>query len=105
MKILFVCHRFPFPPNEGGKIRAFNMIAHLHQHHEVTVASLTETKQERDEMQGIEPHCSDYISQHISKPLAWIRAAFCLLTTIPSSMGYFHSSRLKNRIQHLIKKK
>lgn len=104
MKILFVCHRFPFPPNEGGKIRAFNMIAHLHQHHEVTVASLTETKQEREEMEGIEPYCNNYISRHINKSLAWLRAAICLITTIPSSMGYFYSSKLKNHIQYLIKK-
>lgn len=39
MKILYVCHRFPFPPKRGGKIRPFNMIRHLHaQGHEVTVA-------------------------------------------------------------------
>ena len=29
MKILYVCHRFPFPPKRGGKIRPFNMIRHL----------------------------------------------------------------------------
>ena len=41
MKILFICHRFPFPPKRGGKIRPFNMIRHLHEKgHDVTVASL-----------------------------------------------------------------
>ena len=41
MKILYVCHRFPFPPKRGGKIRPFNMIRHLTaQGHEVTVCSL-----------------------------------------------------------------
>ena len=41
MKVLYVCHRFPFPPKRGGKIRPFNMILHLHeQGHEVTVASV-----------------------------------------------------------------
>ncbi len=29
VKILYVCHRFPFPPKRGGKIRPFNMIRHL----------------------------------------------------------------------------
>ena len=41
MKILYVCHRFPYPPKRGGKIRPFNMIRHLHAAgHEVTVCSL-----------------------------------------------------------------
>ena len=102
MKILFVCHRFPFPPNEGGKIRAFNMITHLHQQHEVTVASLTETLLEQQEIDGIKPYCTNYISQRIFKPIAWFKAVLCLLSTIPSSMGYFHSPKLKNRIQFLL---
>ena len=29
MKILFLCHRLPYPPQRGGKIRPFNMIRHL----------------------------------------------------------------------------
>ena len=35
MRILYVCHRFPYPPTRGGKIRPFNMIKHLAQSHEV----------------------------------------------------------------------
>jgi hypothetical protein len=31
MRILYVCHRFPFPPKRGGTIRPFNMIRHLAQ--------------------------------------------------------------------------
>ena len=38
MKILYVCHRFPYPPKRGGKIRPFNMIRHLtEQGHEVLI--------------------------------------------------------------------
>ncbi len=29
MKILYVCHRVPYPPQRGGKIRPFNMISHF----------------------------------------------------------------------------
>jgi len=103
MKILFVCHRFPFPPNEGGKIRAFNMITHLQQNHEVTVASLVESKTEQAEVSGIQPYCHQYIAQRMNRPLAWLKAVLCLLTFIPSSMGYFYSWKLGKKIKHLIK--
>ena len=46
VKILYVCHRFPFPPKRGGKIRPFNMIRHLSASHEVTVASLARSDEE-----------------------------------------------------------
>ena len=102
MKILFVCHRFPYPPNEGGKIRSFNMIAHLQQQHEVTVASLVESKIEQNDIEGIKPYCHSYIAQRMSKPVAWLKALFCLLTFIPSSMGYFHSWALGKKIKTLL---
>ncbi len=102
MKVLFVCHRFPYPPNEGGKIRAFNMIAHLQQQHDVTVASLVESKIEQNEIEGIQPYCHDYIAQKMSKPVAWLMALLCLVTLIPSSMGYFYSWRLGRKIKNLL---
>ena len=102
MKILFVCHRFPYPPNEGGKIRSFNMIAHLQKQHEVTVASLVESKIEQADIEGIKPFCHSYIAQRMSKPVAWLKALFCLLTLMPSSMGYFHSWKLGKKIKALL---
>ena len=52
MRILYVCHRFPYPPKRGGKIRPFNMIRHLSQQHEVTVCSLARSAQEADQQAG-----------------------------------------------------
>ena len=46
MRILYICHRFPFPPRRGGKIRPFNMIRHLAKNHDVTVASLARSDEE-----------------------------------------------------------
>ena len=41
MKILFVCHRFPYPADGGGKIRALKMIEHLQREHDVHVLFMT----------------------------------------------------------------
>ena len=52
MRILYVCHRFPYPPQRGGTIRPFNMIKHLAQSHEVTVCSLTRSDRDTREAQS-----------------------------------------------------
>ena len=57
MKILFVCHRFPFPPKRGGKIRPFNVVAHLIQCHQVTVASRVRSVQEAKDGPGLSKYC------------------------------------------------
>jgi sugar transferase (PEP-CTERM/EpsH1 system associated) len=99
MKVLFVCHRVPFPPKRGGKIRPFNIIRHLQsQGHEVTVASLARSQAEADEAEGLSEHCSKRLIEIVDDRTAWPRMIAWLPTMRPSSFGYFFSPRLKSRI-------
>ena len=103
MKILFVCHRFPFPPKRGGKIRPFNMIRHFTESgHKVTVCSLARSADEAREGEGIAPHCARYEIAMVSDPLQTLRMVARLPTPVPSSMGYFYSPDLKRAIDRLL---
>jgi len=99
MNILFVCHRFPFPPNRGGKIRPFQMIRRLSEEHSVTVASLAHTEQELAEGRGLGEHCDEIIAEVVPNGARWSRAVGALLGAKPSSAAYFWSPRLQARIR------
>jgi polysaccharide biosynthesis protein PslH len=98
VRILVLCHRFPFPPKRGGKIRPFNVIRHLSQTHEVTVASLVRSEQEAQEGEGLRAYCSGYIMERVWNPAAALRMVQRLPSRVPSSMGFFYSRRLAERI-------
>ncbi len=98
MKILYVCHRFPYPPKRGGKIRPFNMIKYLQSRHEVTVASLARSPSEAEEGKGIAPYCSAYETSVVSEPIQALRMVARLPTQTPSSLGFFYSGELDRRI-------
>jgi len=102
MKILYVCHRFPFPPKRGGKIRPFNMIKHLAQDNEVTVASLVRSEQEAKEGEGLAAHCARYEMGMVRGPVQILRMLARLPTTTPSSMGYFYSPTIARRVRELL---
>jgi sugar transferase (PEP-CTERM/EpsH1 system associated) len=102
MKILFVCHRFPYPPVRGGKIRPFNMIRWLGRRHEVTVASIARSATEFEQGKGIAPHCHRYLGGVVSPLRAWLRALGCVLSSRPSSLGYFYVPRLYREVQDLL---
>jgi sugar transferase (PEP-CTERM/EpsH1 system associated) len=102
MKILYVCHRFPFPPKRGGKIRPFNMIKHLSQDHEVTVASLVRSAQEAKEGEGLAKHCAHYEMGMVREPVQMLRMVARLPTPTPSSMGYFFSADIAKRVRKLL---
>ena len=102
MKILYVCHRFPYPPRRGGKIRPFNMIRHLSRNHEVTVASLVRSEQEATEGSGLAQYCAHYEFGRVHAPVQVLRMLARLPTTTPSSMGYFYSAQLARRLRDLL---
>ncbi|AWI77022.1 glycosyl transferase family 1 [Parazoarcus communis] len=102
MKILYVCHRFPFPPKRGGKIRPFNMIRHLSQNHQVTVCSLARSEAEAEEGRGIAPHCERFEMGVVSNPIQMLRMVARLPTTVPSSMGFFYSPDLAAKVNALL---
>ena len=105
MRILFVCHRVPFPPKRGGKIRPFNMIRHLGAlGHSVTVASLARNVDELQESAPLAAHCEQVLAEVIPDKRAWLQTIARLPTAQPSSFGYFWSSALARRIRAEIRR-
>ncbi len=103
MDILYLCHRFPYPPANGGKIRSFNMIRHLHaQGHRVTVCSPVRSAAEAEEGAAIAEFCTSYEMAPVRDSVQGLRMLANLASTTPSSMGFFHSSRLKRRVRELL---
>lgn len=103
LNILYLCHRFPFKPKRGGKIRPFNMIRHLHEvGHAVTVCSLARSEAEAEEGRGIAPFCDHFEMGLVSEPVQMARMVARLPVLTPSSMGYFYSSDLAHKVRRLL---
>jgi len=99
MKILYLCHRFPFPPRRGGKIRPFNMIRHFARDHEVTVGSIVRSEVEAKEGAGLADYCASYKIARVRNPVQVGRMVARLPTPVPSSFGYFHSPELASWVR------
>jgi len=100
MRILLVCHRLPFPPKRGGKIRPFNIIRHLTESgHSVTVGSLARSEEEWQEGQPLKAYCDKLIVGRIGSVAAVSNMIGRLPTSVPSSMGYFYSRSLDREIR------
>jgi polysaccharide biosynthesis protein PslH len=102
MRILVICHRFPYPPKRGGKIRPFNIIRHLARSHQVTVCSLARSAAEAEEARGIAPFCDDFYVERVDERLQWARMIATLPTPLTASGSYFHSTRLAKRVRSLL---
>jgi hypothetical protein len=102
VKILFLCHRLPYPPKRGGKIRPFNMIRHLARNHEVTVATLARTAGELAEGRELAQHCHELHVERVSPAAGWSRFVLYGLTSYPATFGYFYSPALDRTVKRLL---
>lgn len=100
MRVLFVCHRLPFPPNRGGKIRPFHMIEHLGKKHSVVVASLAHNEEELREGKPLSDYCDEVVAEILPNRTRWLQAFAALPSPRPSSLAYFWSQRLAERIHN-----
>jgi sugar transferase (PEP-CTERM/EpsH1 system associated) len=95
VRILFISHRFPYPPTFGSKVRAFNVIRHLAREHDVTVLSLTRSEAEHRQAAGIAPFCHAYRAIRVHDAVQAAKIVATLPTTVSASEAFFHSSAMQ----------
>jgi polysaccharide biosynthesis protein PslH len=99
VKILFICHRLPFPLDSGSKIRSFQIVEHFARRHSVTVASLAGSAEEARAGVGLADFCEKQLVERVHEPLRTMRMLARVATASASSMGYFYSPCLARRIR------
>lgn len=98
MRILFIAHRFPYPPTFGSKVRAFNAIKHLAREHDVTVLSLARSEAEAQEARGIAPFCHEHQAVRVHNAVQAAKIALTLPTAVSASEAFFHSAALQREV-------
>jgi len=98
VKILFLCHRFPYPPNRGGRIRAFNILRQLGRAHEITLATLLRADTDDADVAALDRFTARRVLLRTNEASSWLRMLANVPTATPSSFAYFHSRRFARAI-------
>ena len=105
MRVLFLTHRLPFPPNKGDKIRSFNILTHLTRYHEVHVGCLLDDAADRAFVSKVREQVRSLVFAQIGRRwrrmLAGVRA---MLLARSVTVEYFHSSALQQQIDGLLER-
>jgi sugar transferase (PEP-CTERM/EpsH1 system associated) len=102
MKVLFISHRVPYPPTFGSRVRAFNVIRHLAQQHDVTVLSLARNDTEMREAAGIAPFCAAHRVVRVHEPVQVAKMLATLPTAVTASEAFFHSVELQREVDRQV---
>jgi len=107
--LLFLCHRIPFPPNKGDKIRSFNILKKLNEKYEVHLGCFIDDPFDKQYVNTLAKHCASlfYLDQH--KTLAKLKGLSAFLTGKPITLPYYFDKRMSQWVnrttsQHNIRK-
>ncbi len=84
-RILFLTQVLPYPLDAGPKVRAYHMLRHLAQHHEITLVSFTRRDDPRESIEHLRGVCADVrtVLMQRSMPQNLRAAAKSFATGIP----------------------
>jgi len=102
MRILYLCHRIPYPPNKGDKIRAFHELRALASRHEVDVFTLADEAVDLSTKSGLAGHCHSLTVVPLNPKISRLRALPYLLTRTPLTLPYFYSRELQGEVRSAV---
>ena len=105
MRILFLAHRLPYPPNKGDKIRSFWELRCLSERHQVDVACFYDQAEDARELEKAAKYCDSMYCEKLDPLAARIRSGAAVLRRQPFTIGYFHSRKMDAAIRSILRAK
>lgn len=99
LRLLYLCHRVPYPPDKGDKIRAFNEIRSLSKRHRVHLLTLADS--EVPDLSPLEQMCERVEVFPVQRTSGYLRAALGVFSSRPLTLAFFDSADLRQRAEEL----
>jgi len=98
MRIAYVAHRIPYPPNKGDKIRSYHHVRHLAARHEVSLFTFVDDVADQDGAARLREYCREVVTVRLRKPVALARGALWLAGGRSLSEGFYHRRGMRHAI-------
>jgi sugar transferase (PEP-CTERM/EpsH1 system associated) len=94
--LLFLCHRIPFPPNKGDKIRSFNMLKALSKTFDVYLACFVDDPYDWQYAHKLDKFCQQKLLLKQDKTIAKIKGLQAFITGQAISLPYYFSRKMED---------
>jgi sugar transferase (PEP-CTERM/EpsH1 system associated) len=103
MKLLFLAHRIPFPPNKGDKIRSYHELrAFTERGYEVHLLAFADELRDLSYQVDLARICASVEIVPLHRQTATLRALTNLIVREPLSLGYFASRKMKRLVKRAV---
>lgn len=103
MRVLFLAHRLPYPPNKGDKIRSFWELRHLAANHEVDLFCFYDDDGDARFIEPAREFCTNLYAERLSWWRSRWQSSLALLRGQAFSPAYFYSATMAHRVKQAIR--
>jgi sugar transferase (PEP-CTERM/EpsH1 system associated) len=93
--LLFLCHRIPYPPDKGEKIRAWHMLLHLSRTYRVHLGCFVDDPGDWAHVEAVRRHCADLACFPLDRRRQKFRALARLRPGLPLSVAYYQDAGMQ----------
>jgi sugar transferase (PEP-CTERM/EpsH1 system associated) len=93
--LLFLCHRFPYPPDKGDKIRAYHWWLALVQHFQVHLGAFIDDPADWRHEQALRERCASTLLLPLMRGRAKLRSLGGLFTGSALTFPYYRDARMQ----------
>lgn len=102
MRVLFLAHRLPYPPDKGDKIRSFRELEEFASHHEVDLFCFYDEANDRRYLPEVSRYCRFVYAEQLSWLGSRIHALHACCMGRPFTTAFFWSRGMARRVREAI---
>ena len=93
--LLYLVHRFPYPPNKGDKVRSYHLLKHLAANHRIFLGTFIDDPADEAYIDTVRQFCAGLHVARISPLAARLRSLKGLLTDEALTLPYYRDAGLQ----------
>src|SRR5699024_4728869 len=104
-QILFLCHRIPYPPNKGDKVRALNIVKALAEQYTVHLGTFVDDPEDWQHRPTLDAICGETCYQPLPPGRARLRSLTGLFTGRPLTFPFYRDRTLQQWVDRIMRQR
>lgn len=99
--LLFLCHRIPYPPNKGDKIRSYHLLKFLSQHYQVYLGTFVDDPEDWQYQSLVAEICAESCFIKLDPRAAKLKSMLGFFTNEALSLPYYKNKKLDHWVKEI----
>lgn len=97
--LLYLCHRIPYPPDKGDKIRSYHLLRYLTRHYDVSLGCFWDDEEDRQYVPVLETLCREVYCRPLDPIFSRIKSLTGLLKNQPITLPYYADAAMQQWVR------